>query len=329
MADFEPVYVPLETFDASKYMIEEPVTKKNKEGLPYTKSRHLYQNEKGEYAGAAVSPTKASVYIQGPKQRVYFSAVNDFKKQDELVGYQITYPIESMEGMTSQEKYFKEVLDSITEIQKQRMEEFSMMKVGGQPIIPKGQLTMYKGGKEDFSWFKPLYCHALQKTKDESSPKIPDTSKPRRMYVKLVCFGINDNLKCITRLVDDEGKRLDPADLINKPVTIEPVFRIESTYYGAHGTTTWCASVQIRLWEAKVTVESNSIPSFLKDKEGEESEFVLSSAGSEDLNIFRERKNTSPKASDSDTDENIVLLKKNIATSRKRTKVNIPDEESD
>lgn len=269
--NYPEVFIKLNTFDIDKMHVMAPETNTFKASsgmdISVTKSLVLYENDEGELCVP---------YIQGPRQRVFFSGSKPITKQpgdDEstIVGYQVTYGVTSFftkDEPTEEEKYFISVLDKMMKKSKQKTVEFSKeVDSEGESVLPPPTVNAVNGGKDD--WFKPVYAFPdMENPKNPKGKKIPDKDKPQRMYVKLITSGRDATLKVHTKVYDGE-ETINVADIVNGDsqgaCEIEPVFKVESIYFGPHGSTKpYGASLQFRLDQCNYyPIQVRSTPRFI------------------------------------------------------------------
>jgi hypothetical protein len=265
--NYPEVFVKLGDFDINKLRVIFPEKNSFQASsgmtISVTKSLILYENDEGELC---------IPYVQGPRQRVFFSGTKPLTlgpgdDESTIVGYQLTYGMTSFfnkDEPSENEKYFIGLIDSLVLKVKESIEQFTKEKdEKGQCPLPKITVNGVKSGDDD--WFKPVYDYPT--VKDLKGNKVPDKTKPQRMYVKLITHGRDATLKVHTKVFDGE-ELMNVADIVNGDgggaCEIDPVFKLESVYYGSHGDKSYSASLQIKLDQCNYyPVQTHSTPRFI------------------------------------------------------------------
>lgn len=257
-------FIPLMTFDIEKLHVSPPRSNTFND-VTTVKSKFLYENDEGELS---------IPYFEAPKQRTSFWEVFPMQesKQDAqdktLSGYQLSYPVCSnltLEDPTEEEVYYKDMLNSIAQKVRESMVDFVELKDKDEEyVLPKQTLISYNGSKND-EWLKPMYSYPKKDADKKGGKKIIDKDRPQRTYIKLLTTGKGDTLKVLTKIFGPGDEALHPSSLVTKQCEIEPVFKLDSVFYGAHGETGCGASIQIKLDQCNYyPVESSSTPKYLK-----------------------------------------------------------------
>ena len=296
-----PVYVSLHSdFDWSLVHVEEPKCNEiNKAGNPITwhTSSVYVKGANGE---------KRPIYFQLEQQMLWgisgiWPVGTDRADQtlDTLEGYQITYPmttINTVNSPTINELKTQKIFDNIRRVTSEAMQRFCKAEKERKkknpsqpPIIPSPTYTSYLGAIEEDNIeaaVKPIYSLATRK--DPSTGKsVVDASIPKKAYIKLKYYKKKaDDVgipKC-TATIKGPGnkivsvqKYLQHAQSTSTLGTAKCVIQWEDIYWGAHGKSPYGCNARIKVVEINYTPEAkttNSDYNFLgpNDSPGDEEE---------------------------------------------------------
>lgn len=240
-------------FDPSRLVISNPV--QTKTTVPYTRADISYLDDAG---------TPCRLCIQAPTQHSFgvgpVHAFDDKERTGPVVDYQVVYSMNSLatfESPTGEEEAFKTAMDSLTDTLTEKLtdESFFEMIPAAQAALLDPSSSRTKNGR---AGIKPIYDFPRKDgDKGGKKIKIADTSKPARMYVKLIYFSGTDKSgapysRMETRFYrpPDTTHSLDPREFVNVRGAITPLFHIREVYFGNHGANPYGASFSIRLLEA-------------------------------------------------------------------------------
>lgn len=211
--------------------------------------------------------TECELFFPAPPQNCFgVNYVYDMnvKKEDQIPenakGLQICYPATSMKtsnAPTPQEQAFLDLVQTLWElaVEKGRQE---VERDDTQLPAPSVASCMAAEKKKKMDLFvKPPLEYPKEKGK-----KTLDKTKPKRMYVKLVTSGKGPTLKAATKFYGPGDKLVSAIRYVDARGIIEPCFKWEGVYWGAHGPTSpHGASLRFKLVEANYTPQSSaSVP---------------------------------------------------------------------
>lgn len=265
------IVVSPENFDASRVVMRRPETQNfviDKTSLPVTKSKNLYLNDAGE---------ECDFYVQAPTQRIgnfgfqysYPFGTKDDDKKDPLkaAGMQLEYPLTSLKTVanpTAEEKAFHKMGHTLWELAckhaEKMYEENEEIEDEAKKFLPpvaSSAIMAVVMAKKGQDWKRAVkYPFSHPKIKD-SNPERPDTTKPLRLYAKLVSQGKQEKLNIQTRIYqvseeDPEGVKRPATTFIGVGGNVTPLFVVDDTFWGAHGNKSSCGvSIKFKLIEAE------------------------------------------------------------------------------
>ena len=275
-----------ETIDWSKILIEKPTTSSfTKEGSTISTCTSLvYYVEKGK---------KYKVLFEIAPQEILGIFENFVmskpKIQENLNGYQITYPLNSFHTIECPEKeevetknrfdfLHKASVDAIIKFceeenakenshdadQLQKPENVRTEYTSSLPGPTRSQYTQAANRKRPALAVKALY--ELAKVKDEKSgQKITDPSKSKVAYLKLMTKGLGDKLEVNTDIYGPNNKLMPATAFVwntgdgkTKKGLAHPVILWDRIYFGQHGNTPCGASNKIFVAEMNYTPSEGS-----------------------------------------------------------------------
>lgn len=253
-------------FDASRIRIKEPRNVsfgQGKSKITYTISDGVYLDDEGN---------ECSVFFELEPQNCFGINYNfplqanekDKEVKEGVVppksnGLQVAYPLTSMttiENQTKNEKYVQNIFDSLWNAAVKHFQEQSTKKDNKLPQTAKGAYLM---AKDENNWqlaIKFPYSHTMKDGKN--GQKIPDNTKPKRVYIKLVTRGTGRKLQASTPIHGPGDKTLHFTKCINKTGTIHPVIKWDGIYWGAHGRKPYCGSLRFKVAEMNFTPRTQS-----------------------------------------------------------------------
>ena len=261
-ANVKDISVNPSEFDRSRVVIHDPTTSSFNVGdmpIETTMSTGKYVDDEG---------IECDLYFAAPAQTCFgVNYVYDLQvKKEEQVpenakGLQICYPMTSMQTIdkpTPQEKACMDMIDALWELAVEKGRQEAERE---EPLIPAPSVSSCmaaeKRKKMDLFVKRPM---EYPKGKDK---KTLDTTKPKRMYVKLVTTGRGETLKAHTKFFGPGDVQKSALRFVDKRGIIEPCYKWEGIYWGAHGPASpHGASLRFKLVEANYTPQtSSSIPS--------------------------------------------------------------------
>ena len=205
--------------------------------------------------------------LRGPSQFTFGVQENHkygTQKEDQspatLEGYQVMYSMNSMDTMddpSPEEAAWRFMLIAITE---KIWEEAQKVDLDDTDI-PAGVHAVLRSGLQD-QVVKPIFEHPKKDVegKNGRKKKVPDISKPQRMYLKLESRRQkNGPPRPLTEFIDgDTNNTCSALDLIDVRGRIEPCIEFAGLYWGGHGKKPWAVSHQFKLYQALYTKQGDT-----------------------------------------------------------------------
>ena len=276
------VFIPLgdNTFDWSTVVITEPTTQifDKKDGSPpieLTTSKAFVRGPQGQ---------ELPIYFQLAKETVWgingnWEMFTPKEKQtaENLKGFQIGYPLSSLENFTNpnaDEKQTKDTFDTIHRLTAEFIIEECKKPINADPETRKIPTVTYNNysavrkTKNPHQFVKPIY--EWGKSVDKvTKAKFVNKEKPQTAYLKLVTRGKIGALKCETQIYGPGDKLVSPLKYMKFSDTapsiltdVEPVVHWEGIFYGGHGKTGYGASNKLRIVQMNIAPaqRANSLP---------------------------------------------------------------------
>lgn len=251
------------TFDESRVVIHDPVTRSFKAGatdIENTTSDGRYLDDEGN---------ECVLLFPGLPQRCFgvsytypIGLSEDDQTPDKAKGFQVCYPLTSLSTVNKPTPAEQAQLDLFTGLWNAAVAkgQEEAAREGDELLIPQCSQSSFLAASNKKKWENAVKVpFEYPKTKDK---KTLDKTKPLRMYAKLVKSGEGNKLKALTPFTGPGDKKYNAVRYINKQGIITPVFRWSGIYWGAHGRTPCGASLKFEIVEALfVPVESTSLPS--------------------------------------------------------------------
>jgi len=245
-----------EDFDRARVVIHDPVSFEFTVGegsIKNTMSKGCYLNDDGQ---------ECELYFPAPPQNCFgvnylyeMTLKKEQQTPENAKGLQICYPATSMktvETPTPAEEAFIGMMDALWEltVEKGRVEAEREDLLIPQPSAASF-LSAEKRKRMD-QFVKPPIQFPNAKDK-----KILDKSKPKRMYVKLITSGKGETLQAHSKFYGPGDKPMSALRFLDKRGVIEPCFKWEGVFWGAHGSTSpHGASLRFKLVEANYTPQT-------------------------------------------------------------------------
>ena len=253
MSTTEDLFIALndETFDWDSIVVDDPVTNSSKKGnFDWVTSKVYVPGPNGEKQRLFIELAKQTFWGVNP---IYpFELSEDEKNSSTIDGYQIAYPLTSLETKdepTNDELATKEIFDKIRNITWKAMERFC--KDEEDCKVPESTYNSYLGAKKKKNKalaVKPLYEYPL--TFDtKTKKKIKDHTKPQRSYIKLVTRGKGDKMKCNTSIYGPDDKIIPASECISTFGKGQPLILWNDIFWGSHGKNGYGASARVKLTE--------------------------------------------------------------------------------
>ena len=245
-------------FDWGSVVVEEPVTK------PYTPKRgSTFESVTSEVYFPGPNGEKRPIFVELAPQNFWgvsptypYGMRKENQNYDTIDGFHIAYPLTSIstvDNPTEDERITKCNLDEMWEITCEAMQRFCSVKKEKRKVPPP-TYSAFGTAKADEDWsyaVKPLYEHP--KTTDKFGQKVPDLSKPMKMYIKLITSGKGRNLRCFTKIYGPGDKQVSPFKYNSIRGDGHPIVLWDGIYWGSHGRTSYGASLRLRLTEMNFT----------------------------------------------------------------------------
>lgn len=182
---------------------------------------------------------------------------------ENIEGYQICYPLTTLATMknpTSDELAVEKFFDNAWNKGIEAMGNFTNADLLDGPA---GSAYTTAEKKKNMAYaMKPVYEYPS--TKDEKTGKKNiDTTKPKRIYIKLVTKSKGIKMQCLTKIYGPGDKLVSPIKYMSTPGnTIQgvchPVVHWEGVFWGAHGKNTYGGSLKFRVVEMNFTPKSSA-----------------------------------------------------------------------
>ena len=266
------------------------------------------------------------------------------KCTDTLTGYQVAYNVYAdPKNPTSEEKIVKRVFDDICNRGKKHLKKIIEEDGDEAEHIP-GNLPPLINTPE--GGFKPSYAYPKKKDAKNPKKKVSDTDRSPVSYIKLKSFGEGHGIKVSSKLYVRGGEKTVPIpeppvddnpEVERKRVRcigvrgrIEPIFSVKGLFLGAHGSTPYGASAQIKLQEGNwFPLESAGIPRMIRRVAVNPDETAHGSDDDDVVGISSSVGKSQGNINDwDDNDEKKVNKLKNIPTTTK-TPAKVDDEDDD
>ncbi len=242
-------FVRLHEYSPKNLVLKNPV-EKTFGNVTFLQSEIFYKNHKGE---------ECNFYLEGPKQYTFGIQPNygpNVQKEEDKIpenikGYQILYSMTGMKTIdepTQDEFYF---MNTLRDIRKQISEKAKTQEVLD---ILEGTTQMVMRNDPE-NGVKPVFAHPMKEDPRNKKKKIPDASKPQKLYLKLLTKR-NKYSSCVeidTFFNGPGGRDLNPLDLVEVRGHFIPNIFVKGIYWGSHGNKPYGASLQLKLYEATYT----------------------------------------------------------------------------
>jgi hypothetical protein len=254
------VFLPVNQANVDNIVVSDPEEIVTKDGTKFMRSSIAYKNDRG---------IPCDMYFGGPKQFSFgispeypFGLPKHEQTEDKIKSFKICYNICDMRNVahpSKEEKYMEEIFNGIHQkVVEAAHQESTLKKIGAaQAIVIKAakQNSEFHGG------VKPVLSLGTTISSHNPNQRVPDPSKPKRIYVKLLSSKRpHEDIVIHTKFYGPGDRNIDPKSFINVQGYLEPVFNLQSIYWGAHGSTPYGASIQIKLSEANFTPMSRNGP---------------------------------------------------------------------
>lgn len=278
------------TLDVDKFkeslIIEDPKKQVSKSGIGWVKSDGyviITNPETGK-------ETKRTLFITRPKSNISFNPIHDQQIGSNnfysLKGAKVRSPIESIDEdenifMTHKQKYYYDVLNTIWEKTWDLYNDLVDEKCKNLPSVSKNALLGARNDDDPELALKPLISYVNKNIagKGEDPEWIPDTSKPRKTDFQIVCYGIGDDLNCITTIKDQHNENLSLYSIVplnqddreknkgkglGEGLTVE---KFDGLFWGAHGTSSRGCSIRMKIDDIRFKPIEITVKESLLDEE--------------------------------------------------------------
>ena len=254
------VFLPVNQANAENIVVSDPEEIITKDGTRFMRSSVLYKNDRG---------VPSDMYFAGPKQFSFgispeypFGLPKHEQTEDKIKSFKICYNICDMRNVShpsKEEQYMEEIFNGIhRKVVEAAHQDNTLKKIGqAQAIV----IRAAKQNNEPHGGVKPILTDGTTISPHNPNQRILDPSKPKRIYVKLLSSNRpHEEITIHTKFYGPGDKPVNPKTYINVQGYLEPVFHLQSVYWGAHGSTPFGASIQIKLSEANFTPMSRNGP---------------------------------------------------------------------
>lgn len=271
MADFEnpndtdsvkEIMIDPAEFDATRVVIHDPFTSSFKLGgadISTTVSKGYYLDDEGNECKLYFSGPPQTCF--GPQYQYEMNVGEDDKDPSKAKGVQVQYPITSMQSIatpTPTEQAFQDLIQSLWDLSLQKGKEEMAMVPDGEDVNPEDYIRIPQVSYSSFvtaaankRWTNALKV-PFEHPKDQKSPgkKTIDTTKPKRMYVKLKTTGKGDKMRVLTPFYGPGDVTESPLKYLEQRGVITPCFEWDGIYWGGHGQQPHGASLRFKIVEA-------------------------------------------------------------------------------
>ena len=264
--EIKDAFVPIGTFNKSRLRILNPITHSFTKGdseIEWTTSEGRYVDDDGEECELFFELSDAfcfgvnGVYEIGTKK--------DDKIIENMKGLQMCYPLTGMktiENPTKDEKYTQRILEALWGATWKKMQEECEME---ELRVPNPSYNSYLAAvkrKNPEYAVKPVFAFPQKIDPKNSTKKIEDRSKPRRVFIKFRTKGEGRKMRCFTQIYGP-GDRQDKTGLkyFNVRGRVHPVIKWAGVFWGSHGQkASHGASVRLRVEQMNYTPLADEIP---------------------------------------------------------------------
>ena len=225
--------VTIENFDINRVIIDKPTKAPiNKTTGSYSKCSLHWKMSNGQMC---------DLYLEAPKTRS-FGMAGSYKygleeTPENLEGYQICLFCSDSDTPTDLEMKFMKNLEALEK-------KIADVLADNHELLPANMQDLPKNKR-----VKPICNHPNKKLEKGESKKVPDTTKPKRFYVK---FLQRQDKSFVTKIYGRDEESLDPMTMLNQRGVITPIITIKMVYLGAK------ASLPVKLIEADWTPTSTT-----------------------------------------------------------------------
>ncbi len=244
-------------YNPDNVVIKDPSTISFKIGaneITMTSSDARYLNEAGEECKMYFSAPQQTCF--GPQYQYDMNVPDDEKNPDKAKGMQVQYPITSMQSInapTEAEQAFSDMMQSLWELSLAKAQEELLRE---EQLIPEVSYNSFVAAERKGVWTNALKPWAEHPNVQggNAKKKTLDTTKPKRMYVKLKTSGQGKKLRVHTPFYGPGDVQQSPIKYIGARGILTPCMSWEGIYWGMHGTAPHGASLRFHV------VEANFVP---------------------------------------------------------------------
>lgn len=254
------VFLPVNQANVDNIEVSDPEEIVTKDGTKFMRSSILYRNDRGD---------PCDMYFAGGKQFSFgispeypFGLPKHEQTEEKIKSFKICYnicDIRNVSNPSKEEQYMEEIFQGIhRKVVEAAHQDKTLKKIGAaQAIVIR---AAHQSG-ESHGGVKPILTSGTTISPHNPNQRIPDPNKPKRIYAKLLSSKRQgEDIMIHTKFYGPGDKNVDPKTYINVQGYLEPVFQLQSVYWGAHGSTPFGASIQIKLSEANFTPMSRNGP---------------------------------------------------------------------
>lgn len=254
------VFLPVNQANVDNIEVGDPEEIVTKDGTKFMRSSITYKNDRGD---------PCDMYFAGPKQFSFgispeypFGLPKHEQTEDKIKSFKICYnlcDIRNVSHPSKEEQYMEEIFNGIhKKVVEAAHQESTLKKIGAAQAIV---IRSAKQNNEFHGGVKPILSMGTTLSPHNPNQRVPDPSKPKRIYAKLLSSKRpHEDIIIHTKFYGPGDKNIDPEKFINIQGYLEPVFNLQSIYWGAHGSTPYGASIQVKLSEANFTPMSRNGP---------------------------------------------------------------------
>ncbi len=254
------VFLPVNQANVDNIVVGDPEEIVTKDGTKFMRSSITYKNDRGD---------PCDMYFAGPKQFSFgispeypFGLPKHEQTEDKIKSFKICYnicDIRNVSHPSKEEQYMEEIFNGIhKKVVEAAHQDSTLKKIGAAQAIV---IRSAKQNNEFHGGDKPILSMGTTISPHNPNQRVPDPTKPKRIYAKLLSSKRpHEDIVIHTKFYGPGDKNIAPEKFINVQGYLEPVFNLQSIYWGAHGSTPYGASIQIKLSEANFTPMSRNGP---------------------------------------------------------------------
>jgi hypothetical protein len=271
------ICVTPEDYDESRVVFREPAINKFKLGdmeIEIHRSEARYLDDEGNECILYVAASPQTSF--GVNANYKLGTLKADQSPDKIESFQMYYPFTSLGTVNSPTEAEQSSINMFESIERKGQEhclkvykkakkvrdEDDEAAISIPDVCYANYMTAASG--KNVNWkrcFKPLMSRPYIKGADNKKTKEVDMTKPFCFNPKLISSGKGLKIKCHTILYGPGDKPHNALHFQNVRGTLDPIFKIEGIYWGAHGNAApYTTSLTVKLAQGNYTpaVDGNS-----------------------------------------------------------------------